>query len=50
MKGLIRQGEAVRAAVVTGVKEDNIYFLEMPFYETGTIKKSVINEKDIKIV
>lgn len=35
MKGLIRQAEAVRAAVVTGVKEEDIYFLNMPFYETG---------------
>lgn len=35
---------------MTGVKENNIYFLDMPFYETGTIKKSVINEKDISIV
>lgn len=37
VKGLIRQSEAVRAAVATGVNQHNIHFLQMPFYETGTI-------------
>lgn len=49
MKGLIRQSEAVRAAVVTGVKQENIHFLNMPFYETGMIKKGLIGESDIRI-
>jgi len=34
-KALIREAEAVRAAVHLGVKESNISFLNMPFYETG---------------
>ena len=50
MKGIIRQSEAVRAAVVTGVLPENIHFLNMPFYETGTLKKQLISEEDIKLV
>src|SRR5439155_16230041 len=35
IKGLIRRSEARDAARYAGVKESNIHFLEMPFYETG---------------
>jgi glucosamine-6-phosphate deaminase len=43
MKGLIRQSEAVRAAAVTGVPQEQVHFLNMPFYETGLIKKGLID-------
>lgn len=49
IKGLIRKTEAISAAVNTGVKEDNCYFLDLPFYRTGTIKKKPITEEDVKI-
>lgn len=50
LKTKIRQGEARIACKYTGVKQDNVHFLNMPFYETGTIKKSDLSEKDIKVV
>ncbi|EAS03458.3 glucosamine-6-phosphate deaminase (macronuclear) [Tetrahymena thermophila SB210] len=50
VKGLIRRVEARSAAISTGVKKQNIYSLDLPFYETGTIKKDPMGPKDVKIV
>ncbi len=50
MKGMIRQGEARTACKYIGVKPENVHFLNLPFYETGTIKKGDLSEADIKIV
>ncbi len=49
IKGLIRQGEARGAARFCGLKDENIHFLNLPFYETGRIKKNGISAKDIDI-
>ena len=49
IKGLIRQCEAKATCRYIGIKEDNVYFLNLPFYETGTIEKKPMGEKDIKI-
>lgn len=48
-KGLIRKGEALAACRYCGVNENNAHFLNLPFYETGTVKKKPHSEKDIKI-
>ena len=50
IKGLIRQGEAKAATRLCGVPEDQLHFLDMPFYETGTIKKKPLGDEDIEIV
>jgi len=50
IKGLIRQGEAKAATRLCGVPEKQLHFLDLPFYETGTIKKKPLGEEDIKIV
>jgi glucosamine-6-phosphate deaminase len=50
IKGLIRKGEAKNTCRFVGIKKENAHFLEMPFYETGTIRKKPIDEADIKIV
>ncbi len=50
MKGRIRREEASTAARYVGVPEDHIHFLDLPFYETGTVKKGDLSEADIKIV
>jgi glucosamine-6-phosphate deaminase len=50
IKGLIRRTEARSAAISLGVKKENIYSLDLPFYETGKIKKDPIGPKDLKIV
>jgi glucosamine-6-phosphate deaminase len=50
IKGLIRQTEARAAARNAGVRPDRIHFLELPFYETGAVKKKPLGEEDIEIV
>ena len=50
LKTKIRQGEAKIACNYIGVKPENVHFLNLPFYETGTVKKGDLTEKDIKIV
>jgi len=50
IKGLIRQTEARAAARNAGVRPDRIHFLELPFYETGAVKKKPLGTEDIEIV
>lgn len=50
IKTMIRQAEATIACNYIGVKPQNIHFLRLPFYETGTIKKGDLSEADIDIV
>ena len=47
-KGLIRKGEALSACRYCGVKEENAHFQNLPFYETGTVKKKPYSEADIE--
>ncbi|WP_027137016.1 glucosamine-6-phosphate deaminase [Gaetbulibacter saemankumensis] len=49
IKGLIRKGEARATAHFVGLKDENIHFMELPFYETGTIEKKPIGEADVQI-
>ncbi|HYJ38441.1 MAG TPA: glucosamine-6-phosphate deaminase [Chitinophagaceae bacterium] len=49
IKGLIRRCEARATCRYVGIKEDNAHFLDLPFYETGTIEKNPMGEEDIKI-
>ncbi|MEB8329574.1 glucosamine-6-phosphate deaminase [Flavobacteriaceae bacterium KMM 6897] len=48
-KGLIRKGEALSACRYSGVKEENAHFQNLPFYETGTVKKKPYTEVDINL-
>ncbi len=50
IKGIIRKGEAKNTCRFVGIKKENAHFLEMPFYETGTIRKKPIGEEDIQII
>jgi len=50
IKGLIRRGEAKAAARYCGVTEEKLHFLDMPFYETGRVKKKPISDADIDII
>lgn len=50
IKALIRRGEATAACRHMGLKTDHIHFLNLPFYETGTIKKGPLTQADIDIV
>lgn len=50
LKGLIRRGEARAAARHCGVPVENLHFLDMPFYETGTVRKKPISEADVQLI
>ncbi|WP_185116848.1 PIG-L family deacetylase, partial [Dysgonomonas massiliensis] len=50
MKGHIRRQEAKTADRYVGIKDENVKFLDLPFYETGRIQKNPISEKDVLIV
>ena len=50
LKGLIRRRESFGATRYIGLQDKNIHFLDMPFYETGHIKKKPISDEDITIV
>ncbi|MCF7567880.1 glucosamine-6-phosphate deaminase [Sabulilitoribacter arenilitoris] len=49
IKGLIRKGEARATCHFVGIPDEQIHFMELPFYETGTIEKNPVGEADIKI-
>lgn len=50
VKTLIRRGEAKSACDYLGIKHENVHFLEMPFYETGGVKKKPLSKEDIDLV
>ncbi|RSK37685.1 glucosamine-6-phosphate deaminase [Hymenobacter metallilatus] len=49
IKGLIRRGEAKSACRYAGVPDSNIHFQDLPFYETGRVRKKPIGEEDIRL-
>ena len=49
IKASIRRGEATASCRYIGLPEENVHFLNLPFYETGTIKKAPAGEADIQI-
>lgn len=50
IKGLIRRCEAKATCRYVGIKDSNIHFMNMPFYETGKIEKNEPGEEDVRIV
>ncbi|WP_289062428.1 glucosamine-6-phosphate deaminase [uncultured Zobellia sp.] len=50
LKGNIRRGESYAAVRYLGLDDANVHFLDLPFYETGTIKKNNLSETDIQIM
>lgn len=50
MKGRIRRQEATTACRYVGMDTNNVKFLDLPFYETGHVKKNPISEADVEIV
>ena len=47
-KALIRKGEALAACRYCGVQEAHAHFMNLPFYETGAVKKKPHSEADIQ--
>ena len=50
LKGRIRRSESLGATRYFGLDDDHVHFLDLPFYETGTIKKNNLSEDDFTIV
>ncbi|WP_339886060.1 glucosamine-6-phosphate deaminase [Polaribacter vadi] len=49
IKGLIRKGEARATCHFIGIPDAQIHFMELPFYETGAIKKNPVGVADVQI-
>lgn len=49
IKGLIRRGEARATSHFVGLSDDQIHFMNLPFYETGKIEKNPVGEEDIEL-
>ncbi|MEY3450785.1 MAG: hypothetical protein RL711_610 [Bacteroidota bacterium] len=49
VKGLIRKGEAKATCRYVGIPDENAHFMNLPFYETGTVEKKPVGEEDIQI-
>lgn len=50
LKGLIRRSESLGATRYLGLLDSNVNFLDLPFYETGTVKKNNLGEADVQIM
>lgn len=50
VKTKIRQAEAKAACRYSGIPEDHIHFLKMPFYETGRAKKRSLGKQDTRLI
>ncbi|MFG6687455.1 glucosamine-6-phosphate deaminase [Mariniflexile sp. HNIBRBA6329] len=50
LKGLIRRSESLAATRYLGLTDSNVHFLDLPFYETGAIKKNNLSQVDIDIM
>ena len=50
IKSRIRREEARSAARYVGLNNENVHFLDLPFYETGKVKKNPISLKDVEIM
>ncbi|KUG06979.1 glucosamine-6-phosphate deaminase [Solirubrum puertoriconensis] len=49
IKGLIRRGEAKSACRLAGIPDENAHFMDLPFYETGRVRKKPLGEEDIQL-
>ncbi len=49
IKGLIRRCEAKATCRYIGIPDENIHFLNLPFYETGEVEKNPMSEQDVLI-
>lgn len=49
IKGMIRRVEARAATRSCGIPADRLHFMDMPFYETGRVRKKPLGEEDIQL-
>jgi glucosamine-6-phosphate deaminase len=50
IKRIIRESEAVSGIEVMGLTRDHAHFLNLPFYQTGKVRKDPIGPADVSIV
>jgi glucosamine-6-phosphate deaminase len=50
IKSLIRKTEAKAAAGACGIPEEQLHFLDLPFYQTGRVAKLPVSDDDVRIV
>lgn len=50
LKAIIRRSEARAGARYVGIPDSHTHFLDLPFYETGTVKKKPLGPEDIRII
>ena len=50
LKRVIRESEAVSGIEVMGLTRDHARFLDLPFYQTGKVRKDPIGPEDVAIV
>jgi glucosamine-6-phosphate deaminase len=50
LKGLIRRKECFAATRYLSLPDKNVHFLDLPFYETGRIKKDKLGDRDVQIM
>lgn len=50
IKGLIRRGEARTACSFNNIPLSRVHFLDLPFYESGSVEKLPMSEADVDIV
>lgn len=50
IKRMIRESEAVSAIETLGLRREQARFLNLPFYQTGKVRKDPIGEADVAIV
>ena len=49
VKAFIRKSEAIAGARYAGLKDTNIHFMALPFYETGKTKKNPVSQVDVDL-
>lgn len=49
IKGLIRRCEARATCKYVGLEDQQIHFMNLPFYETGTIEKNPMGTEDVEL-
>lgn len=49
LKGTIRKRESLASTRYVGIPDDQVHFLNLPFYESGKVQKNPPSQKDIDI-
>src|SRR5688572_781878 len=49
IKGLIRRCEAKATCRYVGIGDERAHFMNLPFYETGTVEKKPMGETDVEL-